>query len=77
MTAGITGASITGARSGRPTIDHRATLTKNVAMLSLVLTQRGAPADGIYKAIVEKYPDVGISWFYDEPGCELAGYLPD
>ena len=36
-----------------------------------------APADGIYKAIVDKYPDVGISWFYDEPGCELAGYLPD
>ena len=27
--------------------------------------------------IREKYPDVGISWFYDEPGCELAGYLPD
>ena len=36
-----------------------------------------APADGIYNAIVEKYPDVGISWFYDEPGCELAGYLPN
>ena len=36
-----------------------------------------APADGIYNAIVEKFPDVGISWFYDEPGCELAGYLPD
>ena len=36
-----------------------------------------APAEGVYKAIVEKYPDVGISWFYDEPGCELAGYLPD
>jgi len=36
-----------------------------------------APADGIYNAIVEKFPDVGISWFYDEPGCEIAGYLPD
>ena len=36
-----------------------------------------APADGIYNVIREKYPDVGISWFYDEPGCELAGYLPD
>ena len=36
-----------------------------------------APADGIYNVITEKYPDVGISWFYDEPGCELAGYLPD
>ena len=36
-----------------------------------------APADGIFNVIREKYPDVGISWFYDEPGCELAGYLPD
>ena len=36
-----------------------------------------APADGIFDKIREDYPDVGISWFYDEPGCELAGYLPN
>lgn len=35
------------------------------------------PADGIFDKIREDYPDVGISWFYDEPGCELAGYLPN
>ena len=35
------------------------------------------PADGIFDKIRENYPDVGISWFYDEPGCELAGYLPN
>ena len=35
------------------------------------------PADGIYQYIVDHYPDVDISWFYDEPGCELAGYLPN
>ena len=23
------------------------------------------------------FPDVGISWFYDEPGMEFAGYLPN
>ena len=34
------------------------------------------PADGVYNKIVEKYPDVSISWFYDEPGMEFAGYLP-
>ena len=33
------------------------------------------PADGIFERIKEKYPDVGISWFYDEPGMEIAGYL--
>ena len=35
------------------------------------------PADGIFDKIREDYPDVGISWFYDEPGCEIAGYLPN
>lgn len=33
------------------------------------------PPDGIYDTLVEKFPDLSISWFYDEPGCELAGYL--
>ena len=35
------------------------------------------PADGVFAKIRQDYPDVGISWFYDEPGCELAGYLPN
>ena len=35
-----------------------------------------APPEAICHALREKYPDtVCISWFYDEPGCELAGYL--
>ena len=35
------------------------------------------PPEGIFDKIREDYPDVGISWFYDEPGCEIAGYLPN
>jgi len=35
------------------------------------------PPVGIYQALCEMYPDMGISWFYDEPGMEFAGYLPD
>ena len=35
------------------------------------------PAEGIYQYIVDHYPDVDVSWFYDEPGCEIAGYLPN
>ena len=35
------------------------------------------PADGIYDKIAEDYPDVSVSWFYDEPGMETAGYLPN
>ena len=36
-----------------------------------------APASGIFDKIRENYPDVAISWFYDEPGMEIAGYLPN
>ena len=35
------------------------------------------PASGIYEKITEDFPDVGVSWFYDEPGMEVAGYLPN
>ena len=34
-----------------------------------------SPPEAICSALREQYPDVSISWFYDEPGCELAGYL--
>jgi len=34
-----------------------------------------SPPDAICNQIREDYPDVEVSWFYDEPGCEIAGYL--
>ena len=34
-----------------------------------------SPPEAICSAIREQYPDVSASWFYDEPGCEIAGYL--
>jgi len=34
-----------------------------------------SPPEPICYAIRDKYPDISVSWFYDEPGCELAGYL--
>ena len=35
-----------------------------------------APPEAICHALRDKYQDtVAISWFYDEPGCEIAGYL--
>ena len=34
-----------------------------------------APPEAICHALREQYPDIAISWFYDEPGCEIAGYL--
>ena len=34
-----------------------------------------SPPEAICNELREQYPDVSISWFYDEPGCEIAGYL--
>ena len=34
-----------------------------------------SPPTAICNQIREDFPDIAISWFYDEPGCELAGYL--
>ena len=34
-----------------------------------------SPPEAICHKIREDFPDIGISWFYDEPGCEIAGYL--
>ena len=33
------------------------------------------PPEGIYYQLREDYPDVDITWFYDEPGMMVAGYL--
>ena len=34
------------------------------------------PPEPIFNMLSGKYPDVHISWFYDEPGMEFSGYLP-
>ena len=34
-----------------------------------------SPPEEICTAIREQYKNIDISWFYDEPGCEAAGYL--
>ena len=35
------------------------------------------PPNEIYDRLVELFPDVSINWFYDEPGMQFAGYLPN
>ena len=34
-----------------------------------------SPPEAVCSAIREQYPDLSVSWFYDEPGEEIAGYL--
>ena len=35
------------------------------------------PPEEVYRALYDMFPKVHISWFYDEPGMEFSGYLPD
>jgi hypothetical protein len=35
-----------------------------------------SPPDGVYNAIVDKYPTLDINWFYREDGAQMAGWLP-
>ena len=34
-----------------------------------------SPPEAICHALREMFPDISISWFFDEPGMEVAGYL--
>ena len=34
-----------------------------------------APPEGIYQELKRKFPNLNITWFYDEPGMQFAGYL--
>ena len=34
-----------------------------------------SPPEAICTELREQYPDLSFTWFYDEPGCEIAGYL--
>ena len=33
------------------------------------------PPEGIHAMIRDEFPDISMSWFFDEPGMQMAGYL--
>lgn len=45
--------------------------------LSYAFNTAWGPPTAIYDALIEKYPEIAenISWFYNEPGMQFAGYL--
>ena len=47
----------------------------DVEQVEIEFNTAWSPPEAICSAIREQYPDVSVSWFYDEPGCEIAGYL--
>ena len=44
-------------------------------MLELNFSTAWSPPESICHKLREMFPDVSISWFYDEEGMEVAGYL--
>ena len=42
--------------------------------LELTFSTAWSPPEGIMQELKDKYPDLGFSCFYDEPGMEIAGY---
>ena len=43
-------------------------------ILALTFNTAWSPPQGVITKLREKFPDVTFQCFYDEPGCEIAGY---
>ena len=43
-------------------------------VLELTFSTAWSPPEGIMQELKDKYPDLGFTCFYDEPGMEIAGY---
>ena len=51
------------------------TLLDEVGYLEYKFDTPWGPPENIYYVLIEQHPNVHISWFYDEPGMQFAGYL--
>ena len=47
----------------------------DIEQLEISFNTAWSPPEAICNQIRKDYPDVSVSWFYDEPGVEIAGYL--
>ena len=43
-------------------------------ILTITFDTAWSPPEGVMTKLREKFPDVSFQCFYDEPGCEIAGY---
>ena len=43
-------------------------------IITITFDTAWSPPEGVVRKLREKFPDVSFSCFYDEPGCEIAGY---
>jgi hypothetical protein len=52
------------------------TVEDSEGFIQLEFDTAWSPPNGIYEAIVDRYPDLSINWFYREDGVQMAGWLP-
>ena len=43
-------------------------------ILELTFSTAWSPPEGVMQELKNRYPDLGFTCFYDEPGMEIAGY---
>ena len=43
-------------------------------ILAITFNTAWSPPEGVMAKLREKFPDVSFQCFFDEPGCEVAGY---
>ena len=43
-------------------------------ILTVTFDTAWSPPEGVMRKLREKFPELSFSCFYDEPGCEIAGY---
>ena len=42
--------------------------------LEISINTAWSPPEGVIEKLREKFPELTFQCFYDEPGCEIAGY---
>jgi hypothetical protein len=48
---------------------------RDAETLGFVCSTAWAPPEPFVEALRTRFPNLSVSWFYDEPGHQLAGYL--
>jgi len=56
-------------------VDDVAVVDNDDDYISFSFDTAWGPPDGIHQELNNKFPDLSITWFYDEPGMQFAGYL--
>ena len=55
--------------------DGDVNMSSDVGYLQYEFASPWGPPEPVYEALVARFPNVAISWFYDEPDMRLTGFL--